>query len=250
MLRKWPYGVRPAARAWEEYHAMKLETLGLQRRGGLLIRRVVAGLRVDPWRTLSWSGGGTVSRSRREAQGHFGVRPTTTRISPSLPEWFGGCYGVELGADEQHGGPIQEELGTLSGSDDVVSLAVRAEICEDGDGEKLNPEESSKYRNVAARAKCWGVDRPDIQFAIKEACWGMVALSGGLQARRPIAVPKVVITTGVEVEGEHVINAFVVSDWAGCRQSWAITSGGVLIVSGKAVREWVSPPPCVIQVGS
>lgn len=75
--------------------------------------------------------------------------------------------GVELAADAKHGRKIRKEPGVVPGSSGVVSLVQRAEV---GRG-------SSKYRAVAARANYLGVGRPDLQFAVKEACPGMAAPS-------------------------------------------------------------------------
>lgn len=133
--------------------------------------------------------------------------------------------GMELEADEKHNRLIREGLGILPGSNGVVSPAVRAQVGKHGSDEKSSREGSCKYRAAAARANYLGLDRPDHQFVVKAVCRGMAAPSeADLRkvkriARHMQAVPKVVITKGVETEGERVINAFVDSGWAGCRQS-------------------------------
>lgn len=83
-----------------------------------------------------------------------------------------GCAGVELEAGEKHGSLIQKDLGTIPESNSLVSPAAPAEADDDGSGERLGREEASKYRPEAARANNLGVDRPDLHFAIKEACRG------------------------------------------------------------------------------
>lgn len=49
--------------------------------------------------------------------------------------------------------------------------------------EKLTRSESSRYRAVAARANYLGIDRPDLQFAVKETCTEMSA-PGASELRR------------------------------------------------------------------
>lgn len=92
-----------------------------------------------------------------------------------------------------------------------------------------------------------GVDRPDFQFVVAEACQGMVVVPGesGMKRVKRIAhyiqaIPKVVITYGGESEVENAFSACVDSDWGGCRPCRKSTSGGVLTVGGMAVKTWSS----------
>lgn len=71
--------------------------------------------------------------------------------------------GVALEADENGGRLMRKGLGIVTAGTD--------------DAEKLGMGELSAYREVAAMAKYFGADRPDIQFAVKEACRGMAAPS-------------------------------------------------------------------------
>lgn len=68
-------------------------------------------------------------------------------------------------------------MGSDPGSDGVVSSAIPAVADGDVGDQKLGKGESSRYGAVAARANYLGVDRPDLRFAIKEACRGKSAPS-------------------------------------------------------------------------
>lgn len=76
-----------------------------------------------------------------------------------------GNEGVNLEADERH--CVKKETGIDPGSNDVAPLVVLEDTGEGDIEEKLSSSESSRYRAVADP----GVDRPNLQVAVKEACW-------------------------------------------------------------------------------
>ena len=79
---------------------------------------------------------------------------------------------IEYEADRRHAEQIMQEMWIDEGSNGVVSPCVR-EWTEKDEEEKLSAEEASAYRRTAARANYIAPDRPDLQFAVKEACRGM-----------------------------------------------------------------------------
>ena len=89
---------------------------------------------------------------------------------------------VELGtkrlkyeADPQHAEMIIRELG-VEKSSSVISTPKAQEKIEDHknhEDEPLDGEWSTKFRRLIARAIFLSIDRPDIQFAVKELSSGM-----------------------------------------------------------------------------
>lgn len=61
-------------------------------------------------------------------------------------------------------------MGIEPGSKELVSPAVSECVGEGDIEETLSMFESTSHRALAARAAFLGVYRPDIQFAVKEAC--------------------------------------------------------------------------------
>ena len=78
--------------------------------------------------------------------------------------------GWEMEADPRHGELIVEQLG-LSDSKPAATPGTDGKEEEDLDGDvELIGEEATNFRAVAARGNYLAMDRPDIQFAIKEIC--------------------------------------------------------------------------------
>ena len=71
---------------------------------------------------------------------------------------------------------------------------------EEEEAAPLGPAQAREYRTLAARANYLALDRPDIQFAVKESCRGMAAPVVGDRrklkrlARYLLEVPRLVST--------------------------------------------------------
>ena len=77
-------------------------------------------------------------------------------------------------ADPRHVKLILEHLGCVGGKS-VTTPSVNderseADKAEEDDDAELTPKEATQFRGIAARANYLALDRPDIQFATKEAC--------------------------------------------------------------------------------
>ena len=140
-------------------------------------------------------------------------------------------------ADRKHAKTIIEEMDLKEESKGLSwpGMKEEATIKEEGGGEEeeLSKEEAKHFRKVAARANYLGLDRMDIQFAVKEACREMAKPTvGGLRKLKRLArylaqAPRV----DIEFDGEgveEVVDAYSDSDWAGCRESRKSTSGGIV----------------------
>ena len=111
--------------------------------------------------------------------------------------------------------------------------------------EKLDPRMASEYRALAARANFLALDRPDVQFAVKEICRGMGNPTRDDKkkvkrlARYILGRPRLVSRFDFQQEGK-VIDGYSDSDWAGCRRTARSTSGGVILVGSHCVKSWSS----------
>ena len=153
---------------------------------------------------------------------------------------------MEYVADTKHRELLIEGEGLNEKSKSVVSPIVKTNE-EEGDDVKLDKAGQRKFRGSAARASFLGLDRPDVQYATKEACRGMANPSVGdtakvkRLARYLVGSPNVVWKYGLVPEEELMwIDALVDSDWAGCHSTRKSTSGGILCVAGAGVKSWSS----------
>lgn len=92
-------------------------------------------------------------------------------------------------------------------------------------------EQATNFRAVAARGNYLAMDRPDLQFTIKEICREMSRPTTG-SLRRLMRFgkylksrPRLVWDCNMQDHTDEV-HIFTDSDWAGCRRSRKSTSGG------------------------
>ena len=80
--------------------------------------------------------------------------------------------GWEIEADPRHAELLVEQMGLEKGKAIATPGADGGEPQQD-DEMALETHEVREYRGLAARGNYLGADRPDIQFAVKEACRDM-----------------------------------------------------------------------------
>ena len=258
-LRRWLYGMRPAARAWEDDYAERLEAEGMLRgkaaptcfwSKALQTRALVhgddfviagpdAGIRYIQRKMMEW-----YEVKIRAILGTTAGDDKEIVILGRTVRW--GRLRVEIEADVKHGEIIREQVGIQEDSKSLAAPSARNELDDIEDGRALDRCDARWYRGVAARANYLGLDRADLQFAVKEACKGMAAPTAK-DARRVkriaryiLGVPRVILRSGDEPGEKNAVKAFVDSDWAGCKTTRKSTSGGILTVGGMAVKTWSS----------
>ena len=135
--------------------------------------------------------------------------------------------GWQLEADPRHAELLVEELQV----DKELSTPGIDERDEDEEDEFLDPEWSSRYRSLVARANYLAVDRPDIGFAVKELCKTMSAPTAQSWAKLIRVVkylkkqPRLVIHYDWQ-EDDHEFQVYSDANWAGCKKTRKSTSGG------------------------
>ena len=183
-LRRWLYGMRPAAKAWVDDNAEKLESTGFLRGKaaptvfhfpGSKVRIVVHG---DDF---------TVT----------GKQQHLDMVKTAMREWYiitvKGVMGPDAGdckdmcvlnrrlkvegefliyePDWKHAKILCEGMGLKEGSKGVGAPVAREDAAAAGtEEEPLGPEETTRFRVLAARANYIAQDRVDVQFAAKELC--------------------------------------------------------------------------------
>ena len=73
--------------------------------------------------------------------------------------------GIEMEADLRHAEIIIQQLGLENAK--PLSIPSADEVKRPDDETKLNPEYTTQYKSIVARANYLAADRPDIQFAVK-----------------------------------------------------------------------------------
>lgn len=147
-MTTWPYGMKPAAKAWEEDSGTKLETFGIQ--GGKAEPKslfdeasltrvpvhgddcVCAGPEDGVDRVVKWQDDG-VARVRA-VLGWEADDQKEILVLCRIVRW--GHDGVEPDADEKQGRFMRQELGIVPGSSGVVRPTARTEAGNDGSDEK------------------------------------------------------------------------------------------------------------------
>jgi hypothetical protein len=256
-LVRWLYGMRPAAKAWEDDYSAKLLGAGFRR--GVAsptcffhpawgMRIVVHGddftmtgkqRHLDEFTKLmgSWylmTVKGTVGPD-------VGDSKEMTILNRSL-RVQGNSLVYE--ADPKHAKILCEELGLAEGSKGLDSPASKQEAGEDES--PLDKGEATRFRALAARASYLAMDRIDLMFAAKELCremaepkpaaWGRLKRLARYLLKYPGASWK--FPTGVFEKND--MRVFSDSDWAGCRVSRKSTSGGLIVLDGVALKAWSS----------
>ena len=151
--------------------------------------------------------------------------------------------GWEYEADQRHGEIIVQAMG-LACAKGVSSPGEESKHWQEDEDEKLlGPNLSSEYRAIAARANFLAMDRPDIQYPVKEICRAMSNPTVGDKkklkrlARYLLQVHRIVSHFEFQ-ESPGELAGFSDSDWAGCRKTAKSTSGGFVMAGKHCIKSW------------
>lgn len=188
------YGTRDAALIWQETVAAHLEGLGFKRgrsnpcvfhHADNMILTLVHGddyASTGDERQLQWL--------KRELEKKSEIKTTIAGTGPgdvlegkilNRVIW---CTksGREVEADPRHAELLIEQLG-LEAAKPGRTPGVEEAQNQKEDEAPLEAQETRDYRGVAARGNYLGADRPDLQYAVKEACRDMAAPTRKSQRR-------------------------------------------------------------------
>ena len=260
-LLRWLYGMRPAAKAWEDEYAEKLESIGFFRGKAAPtvfyhpeweVRIVVHG---DDFTTIGKQVHvDKVKKAMQEwyiitVKGVMGPKPEDCKDMCILNRRLKieGEFLV-YAPDTKHAKILCEEMGLKEDSKGLDAPIAKEEAATAGaEEEPLGPQEATKFRALAARANYIAQDRVDVQFAAKELCremscpvassWHRLKRLARYLLEYPSAEWRFPMETEFKVD---MIHAYSDSDWAGCRTTRKSTSGGMLVVDGVCLRSWSS----------
>ena len=151
--------------------------------------------------------------------------------------------GWHYEADQRHAELIIKTLN-LEGAKSVQTPGEEEKpwLEEENKGE-LETKDAGHFRALAARANYLALDRPDIQYAVKEICRGMSRPTRGdlarlrRLARYLVGRPRSVWEFPYQEEGEE-LSGYTDSDWAGCRRTARSTSGGAILRGNHTLKTW------------
>ena len=138
----------------------------------------------------------------------------------------------------------------------MVEINARGEVqvVKEDDKTLMSPRDATRYRALAARANYLAQDRPEAQYAIKEIARRMASPNeedwGPLKrlTRYLIGSPR----AKFHYYWQHMpryLDAFVDSDWAGCKGTSRSTSGGAAKIGYHTIKTW-STTQAVIALSS
>ena len=153
--------------------------------------------------------------------------------------------GWEYEADQRHAELIIKTLKLESSKPVTTPGEEQKPWLEEEEEKPLEGEAASEYRALAARGNYLALDRPDIQYPVKELCRAMSRPTVGDRrklkrlGRYLVGRPRVVAKYAYQHRPGQV-DGFTDSDWAGCRRTAKSTSGGVIRVGRHFIKSWSS----------
>ena len=247
------YGTRDAASNWQEHLSAHLIGLGFERgighpsvfcHRGKKLATLVHG---DDYTTagsakeLRWLKKSLEDECELKTQliGPEGAQQG--KVLNRVITWTGDGFEVE--ADPRHSEMITEQLG-VSGSGCITTAGIQNEEIETPEQEeKLDAEDVTLFRGIAARSNYLGSDRPEMMYASKEVCREMSDPSkGGLdklvRLGKFLAGRPRVKWEFPNQEQQSTIDVYVDANWAGCRRSRKWTSGGCAMLGKQCIKAW------------
>ena len=146
--------------------------------------------------------------------------------------------------DPRHAELVVEQLGVQ----DLPSLSAPGVDCVepvvgDEDDTELDAVTAKLYRGIAARCNYLAVDRPELQFAVKEACREMSKPTLGswsklLRIGRYLkGQPRLVWMFDLQIM-PTVMDVYSDANWASCHRTRKSTSGGLAMLGTHVLKTW------------
>ena len=259
-LKHWLYGFRPAAAAWENHYADKLQSAKFVR--GVAtpvsfynkdrdISLVVHGddfTFVGEASSLDW-----IEKLMKQ---WFEVK-VRARLGPDIGDdkeatllgriirW--NSWGVSCEADPKHRNMVMEALGLEESSKSLVAPGTKEDDKDDEqdfyDEADCGSKTDTMFRAIAAKVNYMAADMPDIQFACKEVCREMSAPTGKSWKKlkrigRYLVGRQSVVWRYPWAEEVGGWRVYTDSDWAGNVKTRRSTSGGIILLGEHCVKSW------------
>ena len=249
------YGTRDAAKAWQEELSKHLLSIGFERGIGFpsVFAHRVRGIKLLVHGDDYFSSGRAADLDWLQQELEKKYELKTQRVGRGKHKLREGKVlnrvvrltesGWEMEADPRHAELVVEQLG-LENEKGLSTPGSDNKDDEDNEDDKLLDEDAAKkYRMIAARCNYLSLDRPDFQFAVKEACREMSSPTTG-SLRRLVrmgrylrAHPRVVWEYAFQAQPE-ALDIYTDADWAGCRRTRKSTSGGAVMNGSHCIKTW------------
>ena len=267
-LRRWLYGMRPAAQGWESDYTARLEEEGFVkgRSAPTTFFNKNTGCRVvvhgDDFTALGYDIDLKELANKMKQWYDLKVRAMLgdeqgddheVTILNRKVTWKDGA--IEYQADAKHAKAIMEGMGVDVNSNGLEMPIDKEKVLEGQEeeevrGEIMNVLDAKKFRGLAATANYLALDRADIQFTAKEICrrmsqprqgdWQLLKRLARYLAEHPTMVWRFSPDEAEIPPAGEYLDVFSDSDWAGDVLSRKSTSGGVATIAGGTVKTWSS----------
>ena len=254
-LRRWLYGFRPAAAAWENHYAAKLEGAGFKRglatpvaffHEGRGVSLVVHGddfTFVGCQASLEWIERLMKSWYQLKVRAWMGPEEFDDKEATLLGRtvrWHE--WGISCRSDPKYRRQVMGELGLQEDSKGLSTTGTK-EPQDKEDPRALGDDR--KYRSLVASVNFMSTDQPDLQYACKEACRDMSAPTAASWQKlkrmgRYLVGRQEVVWRFPWKTGHGVWKVWVDSDWAGDLETRKSTSGGIICLGPHCVKTWSS----------
>ena len=260
-LKHWLYGFRPAAQAWENFYAEKLEKFGFKRgvASPVIFRHeekdmdcvvhgddfTVCGFDADLL-LLAEEMAKWFEIKVRAILGDDDKDDKEITLLGRIIRWKD--WGIEYQADPKHRELVLHKLGfnektkvlTVNGEKNKVEKDI-----EEDDDLEVYGEEATSFRAIAARLNFLAMDSPDIMYPTKEICQEMAKPKRGSwraikRLARYMLGRKAVVWHYEWQSDQEVLKVYADSDWAGCSRTRKSTSGGCIMLGGHLLKAWSS----------
>ena len=255
-LRRWLYGFRPAAAAWENHYAGGLMEEGF-RRGVVTpvsfyhekrdVNLVVHGddfTFTGDQTGVEWAEEVMKRRYKVKVRARLGPEEGDDKEATLLGRtlrWRD--WGISCEADPKYRKHVMESLGLSEESKSLNSPGMKEEGGKDDGGPRVMGDDRL-YRSIVASINYMSTDQPDIQYACKEACRDMSAPTAGSWlklkrlARYLVKRERVIWRFPWKHGGHGSWRVFVDSDWAGDHETRKSTSGGLIMLGDHCIKTW------------
>jgi hypothetical protein len=260
-LKHWLYGFRPAAQAWENFYAEKLEKVGFQRgeASPVIFRNeekdmdcvvhgddfTLCGFDED-LRWLAEEMAKWFEIKVRAILGDDDKDDKEITLLGRIIRWKD--WGIEYQADPKHRELVLQKLGF---DEKTKVLTVNGEKNkaekdrEEYDDQEVYGEEATSFRAIAARLNFLAMDSPDIMYPVKEICREMSrpkrrSWRAIKRLARYMLGRKAVVWRYEWQSDQEVLRVYADSDWAGCSRTRKSTSGGCIMLGGHLLKAWSS----------
>ena len=251
------YGTRAAAQSWAREYSQRLREWGFTQSAGSpcyffhKLREIHLVVHGDDFVSsgseseIKWLHGKMAGQYEVKIRGILGPEENdqkSIRILNRIVEFQ--PWGIQYEPDQRHVEGIINDLD-LAAANGVNTPGVKEKTEEVEEDRELDPTQVKMFRRVAAKANFLALDRPDIQYATKEACRGMAKPmeSDWRKLKRLARYLKLFprMTTRYEWQASpQRLDVFTDTDHAGCLRSRKSTSGGFVMHGQHILKSWSS----------